>query len=431
MSPLFGRIRWRLTRWNLLVLGLSLVLLCAAVYVSFSHMLMTEVDDSLHDQAREIAGSLHDPGDSARLLQAEGYEGGRFAVVFGPSGQVLANPQRVDTAALALRFPLSVSARIESRALHGEPVRLYLTRLTQESWRGSTLLVGQSLQPRLTALHRLLLVMLVAGGAVLALSVAGAWFLASKALEPIQESFRRQREFTADASHELRTPLMVLRSASDLLNQHRAEPLEANGELFDDIREEIPRLERLVADLLTLARSDLHELALAVGEVDLAALANEAVRRVTPLARERDMELELNVASPLLVEGDPDRLHQVLLILLDNALHHSSPGGRISVAVGRQAGQARIEVADRGEGIPAEHLPRVFDRFYRASRSRERSGGAGLGLAIARALVEAHGGSLALTSTHGLGTTAIILLPAGETHDAWPLRARPRVESAE
>src|SRR6266566_2252787 len=115
-------------------------------------------------------------------------------------------------------------------------------------------------------------------------SAAVAWFLSNRALIPIQQAFQRQHEFVADASHELRTPLTVLRSATDLLNQHRDEPIEREGELFDDVRAEIARMERLAQDLLTLARSDAGGLELMTAPIDLADIAREVVRRTTPLA---------------------------------------------------------------------------------------------------------------------------------------------------
>jgi signal transduction histidine kinase len=230
------------------------------------------------------------------------------------------------------------------------------------------------------------------------------------------EAFRRQQEFVADASHELRTPLTVLRSATDLLYQHRAEPLAANGELFDDVRHEIVRLERQAGDLLTLARADLGELGLALGLVDVAALAGDVVRRTAPLAQSRAVTLTYQAApDPVVVEADPDRLQQVLLILVDNALKHTPSGGTVVVDVRPQGADACLEVTDSGPGIDAAHLPRVFDRFYRVDRARSRAdGGTGLGLAIAKSLVDAHGGQLMLGNATGGGTRATIRLRLAE-----------------
>jgi signal transduction histidine kinase len=185
--------------------------------------------------------------------------------------------------------------------------------------------------------------------------------------------------------------------------------------LLIEIREGIVRMERLTRDLLTLARSDRGELQLSVGRLDLGALALDLERRVSVLAHARGITLEVQVhGAPAVIEGDPDRLHQVGLILLDNALNHTSAGGHIHVVVRPQDRDGVLEVEDTGEGIPAEHLPRVFDRFHRVDRSRSRStGGAGLGLAIAYSLVTAHGGRISIGNRPGGGTRVTIRIPLG------------------
>jgi signal transduction histidine kinase len=232
---------------------------------------------------------------------------------------------------------------------------------------------------------------------------------------PIQQAFRRQQEFVADASHELRTPLTVLHSATDLLNRHRDEPLSANGELFNDVRAEIARMERLTMDLLTLARSDQGGLELMTAPLELADLASDVVRRTTPLAQNAGVQLVLTGAAEATVEGDPDRLQQVLLIVVDNAIKHTPSGGRVEVRVRRTPTSGLLEVIDTGTGIAPEHLPRIFDRFYRADKARARErGGTGLGLAIAKMLVDAHGGHLSLSSTVGVGTHVTIALPLAD-----------------
>src|SRR6185436_7350530 len=151
-------------------------------------------------------------------------------------------------------------------------------------------------------------------------------------------------------------------------------------------------------DLLTLARSDAGGLELMTAPVEMADVAAEVVRRTTPLAHSQGIQLTLNVAQPSMVDADPDRLQQVLLILIDNALKHTPVGGRVDVRVRRHGQSAQVEVADTGAGIAPEHLPRIFDRFYRADKARVRErGGTGLGLAIAKMLVYAHDGQLHLT----------------------------------
>jgi len=202
-----------------------------------------------------------------------------------------------------------------------------------------------------------------------------------------------------------------------MLNTHRDQPLDQNGELFDDVRAEIARMERLAMDLLTLDRSDAGGLELMTAPIEVADVASEVVRRTTPLAQSHGIQLALRAdAEASIVEADPDRLQQVLLILIDNAIKHTPASGRIDVSVRRHGQHAEIEVADKGSGISPEHLPRIFDRFYRADKARARArGGTGLGLAIAKMLVDAHHGHLQLASTLGKGTQVTISLPL-ETH---------------
>src|SRR5204863_8196034 len=171
-----------------------------------------------------------------------------------------------------------------------EHARVLLRRMPD----GGELVTGTSLEPVETALHSLLLVLIGGGGLGLVLSLAAAWFLSGRALIPIQHAFQQQQEFIADASHELRTPLTVLRSATDLLNTHRGQPLERNGELFDDVRAEIARMERLAIDLLTLARSDAGGLELMTAPIAMADVASEVVRRTTPLAQSHGIQLALH-----------------------------------------------------------------------------------------------------------------------------------------
>ena len=172
-------------------------------------------------------------------------------------------------------------------------------------------------------------------------------------------------------------------------------------------------MERLAQDLLTLARSDTGGLELMTAPLDLADVAGEVVRRTTPHAQSAGIQLSLQAdAQPATVDADPDRLQQVFLILIDNAIKHTPPGGRVEVRVRRHGQSALVEVADTGTGIAPEHLPRIFDRFYRADKARARAqGGTGLGLAIAKMLVEAHEGQLQLASTLGVGTQVTVVLP--------------------
>ncbi len=413
---MFREIRWRLVALSIGVVALILALAGTAVYAVLAHSLVADVDRELATRGELAAARLVErPGDDYQFAR-EGYIGGWFYLLVDGHGALISNPQRVHLEASSTAgFPLA-GPRFETIDLDDGPARLYLAPLPPRGAGPVALAVGKSLLPEYDTLRQVLLALVAAGAAGVVFSVLGGWFLAGRALIPIEEAFRRQQEFVADASHELRTPLTVLRSATDLLYQHRDEPLAVNGELFDDVRHEIARLERQAGDLLTLARADLGELGLALGLVDVASLAGDVVRRAVPLAQSQQVTVTYQPAKgPMVVEADPDRLQQVLLILLDNALKHTPAGGQVAVAARAQGSDAWLEVTDSGPGIDAAHLPRVFDRFYRVDRARARAdGGTGLGLAIAKSLVEAHGGQLTLANAPGAGTRAAVRLPLAQ-----------------
>ncbi|MCC7105741.1 MAG: hypothetical protein IT307_11400 [Chloroflexi bacterium] len=434
---MFNRIRWRLVAWSMAVLVLILLVLGTAVYVALSKTLVDQVDRDLASRSEQANSVFEAMARDAPARQGDrdrddrsGYRGGVFYLLVGPDGRLIANPQQARVSGASLPVPSDRGGAYATLALDGEPTRVFTRFVSPRAPAGTMVVVGQSLAPEQSALRSLLAVLIGGGVIGLLLSLAGAWFLAGRSLVPIERAFRRQQEFVADASHELRTPLTVLRSATDLLNQHRDEPLASNGELFDDIRSEIVRLQRLASDLLTLARSDRGELELAVAEIDVGALAAEMTRRTEPLARERGVNLAFRQDGPSpIVEADPDRLQQVLLVLLDNAIKHTPADGRVELTVRGHGGDAIVELADTGPGIAPEHLPRIFDRFYRADLARTRSdGGTGLGLAIAKTLVEAHGGDLTVHSVPGAGTRAILRLrhatPSRHTTSLGSLAAR-------
>jgi two-component system, OmpR family, sensor kinase len=237
----------------------------------------------------------------------------------------------------------------------------------------------------------------------------------NRMLNRLQETFTLQRRFIADASHELRTPLTAIRGNVDVLSRQ----LQRTGtqgsdltETIDDLRRESERMSRLIEDLLLLAKEESPQLDESrLSSVHLDEVVTKAVRVAGALLRGQQLELSEN--TPSIVAGDRDRLFQVLLILIDNAIRHTPETGSIIVANSYEAGQATIRVSDTGTGIAPEHLPHVFDRFYRADSSRQRgSGGTGLGLAIARAIVERHKGAIVVESRLGSGTTVIVRLPA-------------------
>ncbi|MBK8541608.1 MAG: histidine kinase [Ardenticatenia bacterium] len=328
------------------------------------------------------------------------------------------------------------SDRRTVRAADGRGIRLLTFRLASGSGADPVFLqLGRPLDDQERVLRRLLAVLLSLGSLSAVLLGGGGWWLAGRSLQPAERAWRQQQAFVANASHELRTPLTLIRASAEVLGRS----LPATGDdrsLVDDILSECDHTSRLVGDLLLLSRLDSVQLELRREPVRLTELFADLARQFGRLAAAREVLFQIDDSSaggaPLLVQADPTRLRQVLLALLDNALRHTPPGGSISLAARRDGPLAlhdggrrwdrslpgtrlpvAIVVSDSGEGIAAEDLPHVFERFYRAGASGGAGGegGAGLGLALAKALVEAQGGRMAIESQQGLGTRVTIGLP--------------------
>ena len=232
-------------------------------------------------------------------------------------------------------------------------------------------------------------------------------------LASLEGAYEAQQRFVAAASHELRTPLTVVQANLELL-QRRAPAMspEEQSQSVAEAYAEAMRMSRLVADLLSLARADagapLRRL-----PVELDRVLLDVMSEVRHLAR--GQRLEIAEFEPVIVRGDPDRLKQLVLILIDNATKYTPADGRVTVSLRRAGSSVTIDVRDTGIGIAPGDLPRVFERFYRADPARSRDvGGTGLGLSIARWIAEEHGGTIELVSVSGRGTTATVRLPKAE-----------------
>ena len=424
---MFSAARWRLTLWITIAIGLILLVIGGAVYLTARTVLFDQVNSDLESRAGREQALL-----AARLLGRRAEDpladivigpaftsGGYFYALVGPNGDLLAATANVDPAGLAGAEAIQ-SALADGNALtntessEGDSLRVYVVQLRGPH--GSRLLmeVGRSTEPERQALRRLLLVLGggVAGG--LALALAGGYFLAGLALRPIRAAVDSQRAFIADASHELRTPLSVMRANGELLKRHLSEPVSANREAVDDIITESDRLGRLVGQMLTLARVDSGQAALTMSEVALDEIADDVSRGMRLLAQERGVSLDTDIERPLRLRGDADRLRELMVVLIDNAVKYTDADGRVRLELKRASGgRITIRVSDTGHGIAPEALPHIFDRFYRVDKARSReSGGTGLGLSIARWIAEVHGGSIHAESAIGVGTTVTVELPA-------------------
>lgn len=228
-------------------------------------------------------------------------------------------------------------------------------------------------------------------------------------LSSLEEAYRAEQRFVSDASHELRAPLTIIQANLEFLEQRPDLPDVERREMITDACNETRRLTTLVGDLLALARADAG-VALQRYRVELDRVLLDAVSDARQLLR--GQRLEVGPLEPAMVEGDADRLRQLFLALLDNAIKYTPSGKRITISLRHDAGAAIVDIRDEGVGIPPDDLPRVFERFYRADPARSRDpGGTGLGLPIAQWIVHQHGGDIQLQSEPSTGTTVHVCLP--------------------
>ena len=229
--------------------------------------------------------------------------------------------------------------------------------------------------------------------------------------ERLEAEERARRQLLADTAHELRHPLAVLKGRLDLMQDGKV-PLEQEALL--PLQDEVIRLTRLVGDLRDLSLAEVGGLSLHLTRVDLRELLTGLVSNLEAVAEGKAIQLTAEISDDLPpIQADPDRIRQVFVNLLSNALQYTPEGGRVGLIAQRTAGgQIRVSVTDTGPGIPPEDLPLIFDRFYRSDKSRSRAtGGSGLGLAIVRSLVELHRGRVEVRSQVGIGTTFLVFLP--------------------
>ena len=436
---MFGTLRLQLTLWYVGALAVTLVVVGALVYWLVARSLDQQIDDSLREVNQLAAQVLQQAppppdGDSSgpggdddhggadeedeytaaladRLL---GGTGDVIPLVLDDDGLVLSNPRNLALDELPLDDAVA-GARADGSnereaTIDGNHVRILTQEVKDSAGDDAGFVITlKSLEQRDEDLQRLLVLLAIGGGVGLVLAGAGGLWVAQLAIRPVRRAFERQRDFVADASHELRTPLAVVRAnAESLLGKapdHEREPLQ-------DIVDESALMGRLVNDLLTLAQSDRATLELEREHVDLFDVVQTAERAGRRLAQERDVAVTAR-AEHVALDADPERLRQLLLILVDNAVRYTPAGGSVTVSGSRRGKQAEITVEDTGIGMAPEHVGRVFDRFYRVDKARSRAeGGLGLGLSIAREIAEAHGGSIEVRSEAGRGTTVRVVLPA-------------------
>ncbi|CAI8842249.1 two-component sensor histidine kinase [Bacillus pseudomycoides] len=263
-------------------------------------------------------------------------------------------------------------------------------------------------------LHTLLLIIIIGCSIGSLCAIGMGFFLAGKALVPIRNSWEKQQQFVSDASHELRTPLAVIQSKTDVLFQSPSATIEEKAIDISTISKECRRLSKLVANLLLLARSDSNQIEMYKKEFALDELLTEVVDPYTEIAAYQEKKMTLEIESKVSFIGDRERIHQMVVILLDNAMKYTDVGGTIQVACMQTNSSITIQVKDNGIGIKEEEIPKLFDRFYQGDKARTKAEGAGLGLSIASWIVEKHHGKIKVESKMNEGTCFEVILPKNQ-----------------
>lgn len=469
VSPL-SSIRVRLTFWYAMTLAVILAVSALFSYHYFSHNLGKQLDI----QAREIGivldkydtdilqtGTSREP--QCEILQEliHTYNWGAFVLLRGDSLQTVCQSDNM----VEVELPFGPVARQRVRWLHehlesvdsadGRHLRLMSYPLTFDGSLVGVAQIGLELGPLYQTIEELRLIYLVVGPFAIFWLCIGCWLLAERLLTPIVEvtqaarkitadnltnrlpsenrkdelslmvsslnqmldriekSFRRIQQFSGDASHELRTPLTILRGETEVTLRWAKTPEEFRDMLRSNM-EEIDRMERIIESLLTLAKSEVGELTLEIKPFSLSDLVQELYLQAQILAEPKKItvELQLDVEEEIRIRGDELRLRQLFLNLVSNAIKYTAENGHLKIAMIDEADCARIDVVDTGIGISPEHLPHIFDRFYRVDKARNRmDGGSGLGLSIVKWIAEAHGGTITVTSEVDKGSKFSVSLP--------------------
>jgi signal transduction histidine kinase len=392
--------------WYAGTFALILLLLGAGLFFSIRLQISRRLDASLAGATAAVMRATRDleaeraagqPADAVEELRIPD----RDLYLLDANGRPITPPQAdewVQAAARAAARTGRTNVQRHSTGAVDHEVRLHAERFTAPS---GTAYVAAAVAERPEIEEQYASVIGTFAGAALAalvLVTAGGLVLARKSTIPVERSMEQTRRFMADAAHELRTPVAILRARAEVALAHARDPSRDETALRA-IERETDHLGTIVGDLLTLARADAGERPTAHELVYLDDLAAEAVEAARALAERKDVALEVGSFEETRITGDAALVRRLVLIILDNAIKYTPKGGRVRLDVTSADGKRSVVVSDTGIGIPADQLPRIFERFYRGDGARRAAEGAGLGLAIARWISDLHGARIAFTST--------------------------------
>lgn len=416
---MFKRIRLRLTIGYVGILALILILFGTVVVVGFSQQTAAQQDEVLTREAESKQSLFYSDGDEDNATRTGGNsldesEGVAWAGVT-PDGSVIKQTSRASSLGLPSTEQLRQAARqgkTSAATIEGSDggVRVVSVPVVRSGKVVAIIQAAQSLDVVNETVNRLIFILVPIELLAVALAAVGGLFMSGRAMRPVQNAFDKQRKFIGDASHELKTPLTLIRADAEVVTRDPANPRAQK--LMNHLLDETDQMDSLLSDLLILARLDAGELPMAREPFNLGEVLTEIADRFGARAAAEGVHLEVEISSKLPASGDRERTSQILMALLDNALRHTPSGGRIGIEGKLFDEWAEALVSDTGPGIAPEHLPCIFDRFYRAEAARTREeGGTGLGLAIARDLARAQDGDLTASNSEAGGAVFSLKLP--------------------
>lgn len=464
-------VRSRLAVFYVVVLGLVLLVVGSLIYVLLARVLYARIDESVLGTVQIATTSLgndlaegQDLADAARSTAAEISSPQQMLAIYDATGQLLAEGGRDDDLQIQLppldSIPVTetlLTTVVEERD-EDDRHRIGWRRITLAPYDATYIVVaGSSLEPTDEELEALQSTLAYVVPIAMLLAGLGGWFLAHRSLAPVvamaerarqiggedlsgrlpvvnprdelgqlagtfnellarlEFSMKQQRQFMADASHELRTPVTTTRTAANVALQQKHREEEEYRRTLEIIEQQATRLSRIVEDMFTLARADAGTYPVRMQPMYLDEVIDEVADAARVVASTRHVDIEVRATRSASFVGDEELIRRLVANLLDNAVRHSPGGSSVRVELSATPTTYNLVVADRGTGIPAEHQPHVFERFYRVDVSRTRAstdGGAGLGLALARWVATVHGGHISLTESSAAGTTFSVSLPA-------------------
>jgi two-component system, OmpR family, sensor histidine kinase CiaH len=404
---MFNRTRVRLVTLNMIVFFIVLNCFAGVLYFWTYQWLYSQVDDSLRRDLglmdrTSIRLNLPDrdiPFRPHRLTSL---------IIWDQNGRVV---RQIPSDAFTNTDLIKLRSHIEDTAIQTVSLGSDDYRVAARTTMNGVFQVTYNLEPQSKVLNNLLVIMGLSGIGSIVVAFIAAYFLAGRTIVPIRKAWDQQQQFVSDASHELRTPLSVLQINLERLFRHPERTVEEQSRNISVMIDETKRMSKLVSELLSLARSDSDKMIVDRTRIHLQELVLRVTHKFHDLAAAKGLELTVEADEPVHIFGDEERIHQLLGILLDNAIKYTRQG-RITVVCSKAGTHAKLIVSDTGIGISEGDLPRIFDRFYRVDKVRSRNeGGTGLGLAIAKSIVEAHRGMITADSTPNEGTVIHVHIP--------------------